>query len=122
VRRCVSRLQIVEFSAPSSLQYHSPRILIGYPGRTNRGSLFRALPYQGSAVRFYNNLQDTRGLPNYAEVVQDIACCGLGCGLEKVHGSHPSPESASRIPVCGQKSSYFRDRLASSSSRKLNTA
>src|SRR6202042_2218782 len=26
-----------------------------------------------------------RGLPKYAEVAQDIACCGLGCGLEKVH-------------------------------------
>ncbi len=24
-----------------------------------------------------------RGLPNYAEVVQDIAVCGLGCGLKK---------------------------------------
>jgi hypothetical protein len=23
-----------------------------------------------------------RGLPKYAEIVQDIACCGLGCGLK----------------------------------------
>jgi hypothetical protein len=27
--------------------------------------------------------QDPRGLPKYAEVVQDIASCGSGCGLEK---------------------------------------
>src|SRR6266478_3570028 len=32
-----------------------------------------------------------RGLPNYAEVVQDIAYCGLGCGLEKVHRLGSSP-------------------------------
>jgi hypothetical protein len=28
----------------------------------------RARPYQGSVVRFYNDLQDRGGLPNYAEV------------------------------------------------------
>jgi len=32
-------------------------------------------------VRFYNNLQDMRGLPNAAQVIQDIAFCGLDCGL-----------------------------------------
>jgi hypothetical protein len=34
-----------------------------------------------SLDRFYNDLQRPRGLPKYAEVVQDIAFCGLGCGL-----------------------------------------
>jgi hypothetical protein len=31
---------------------------------------------------FYKHLQDTRGLPNAAQVIQDISNCGLGCGLE----------------------------------------
>jgi hypothetical protein len=30
-------------------------------------------------------LRRPRGLPKYAEVVQGIVCCGLDCGLEKVH-------------------------------------
>ena len=29
-----------------------------------------------------NDLQQPRGLPMYAEVEQDIAFCGLGCGFE----------------------------------------
>src|SRR5437016_5019894 len=36
--------------------------------------------------RFCKNLQDTRGLPNAAQVVQDISNCGLGCGLEILPG------------------------------------
>ena len=31
----------------------------------------------------------TRGLPKYAEVVQDIALCGLGCGLEIIKEASP---------------------------------
>jgi hypothetical protein len=38
----------------------------------------------GCVNRFYNNLQDTRGLPNTVLVVQDIAFCGLSCGLETI--------------------------------------
>jgi len=38
--------------------------------------------YQGSVVRFYNDLQEPRGLPKYLQVAQDIANCGLDCGLE----------------------------------------
>src|SRR6266481_9632891 len=45
-----------------------------------------------------------RGLPNYAEVVQDTAYCGLGCGLEKVHGLWSSPTFVSQKPVCGPRS------------------
>lgn len=36
---------------------------------------------QRCGIRFYNNLQGTRGLPKYLQAVQDIAHCGLGCGL-----------------------------------------
>src|SRR5207244_8150814 len=36
----------------------------------------------GSGIRYYNDLTDMRGLPNTAEVVQDISNCGLGCGLK----------------------------------------
>jgi hypothetical protein len=42
----------------------------------------RPRPYQGTTVRFHNDLQEPRGLPNATQVVQDIAFCGLGCGLE----------------------------------------
>ena len=37
-----------------------------------------------------------RGLPKYAEIVQDIVCCGLGSGLEKVHEVCGHPHSHSR--------------------------
>ena len=37
------------------------------------------------------NLQDTRGLPNAAQVIQDIPFCGLGCGLEEVHETPSVP-------------------------------
>ena len=43
----------------------------------------RPRPYQSSAIRFYNNLQEPRGLPKYAEVAQNIVVCGLDCGLKK---------------------------------------
>jgi hypothetical protein len=42
-RHSVNGLLIVEFTGSSSLQHHSPRILVGYPGRKDRGTLFRAL-------------------------------------------------------------------------------
>jgi hypothetical protein len=32
--------------------------------------------------QLYNDLQQPRGLPKYAEVAHDIAFCGLVCGLE----------------------------------------
>ena len=32
-----------------------------------------------------------RGLPKYAEIAQDVVCCGLDCGLEKVHKFRASP-------------------------------
>ena len=41
----------------------------------------RPRPYQGCVIRFYKNLQD-RGDCQSTQVVQDIAFCGLGCGLE----------------------------------------
>ena len=45
----------------------------------------RPRPYQGTTVRSHNDLQDLqepRGLPKYLQVAQDIANCGLDCGLE----------------------------------------
>ena len=45
----------------------------------------RPRPYQGTTVRFHNDLQDLqepRGLPKYVQVAQDVANCGLDCGLE----------------------------------------
>ena len=62
--------------------------------KTNCGRVglnHRPRPYQSSAVRFYNNLQDrgdcqtTRKSHKTSHIAQDIAYCGLGCGLEKVH-------------------------------------
>jgi hypothetical protein len=61
--------------------------------RVNTGDLWwawvdlnhRPRPYQGTTVRSHNDLQDLqepRGLPKYLQVVQDIANCGLDCGLE----------------------------------------
>jgi hypothetical protein len=60
----------------------------------------RPPPYQSSTIRFYNNLQYRGGgLPNYAEIEQDIVGCGLDCGLEKVHEDCGNPTfSFSVIP------------------------
>ena len=44
----------------------------------------------------YNDLQDMRGPPNYAEVVQDSALGGLGCGLEKSRLPNERAASPSR--------------------------
>jgi hypothetical protein len=45
----------------------------------------RPRPYQGTTVRFHNDLQDLqepRGLPKYLQVAQDNANCGFNCGLK----------------------------------------
>jgi hypothetical protein len=42
------------------------------------------------SVLVLQRLTRPRGLPKYAEVVQDIRFCGFGCGLENLHrGAHP---------------------------------
>jgi hypothetical protein len=40
-------------------------------------------------IRFYNNLKDTRGLPNAAQVKQTISNCGFSCGLKILGESSP---------------------------------
>ena len=47
----------------------------------------------GTTIRFFNDLQTPRGLPKYAEVVEDSIKCGLDCGLE---------------PTCKTRAHYFR--------------
>ena len=46
----------------------------------------------GCVSRFYNNLQDTRGLPNAAQVIQDHSNCGLECGLRNSSLEHYPPQ------------------------------
>jgi len=44
-----------------------------------------------------------RGLPNYAEVIQDVGSCGLGCGLEKIRrGAVRILSSGRNWEVCGE--------------------
>ena len=50
VSRCVNGLLVVESTGPSPLQYHSPRILVGYPGRKDRGTFVRALRLLGRGL------------------------------------------------------------------------
>lgn len=54
--------------------------------------------YRGQALQ---QVTSQRGLPSYAEVVQDIAYFGLGCGLEKIHRLWSSPPPSLRSPFVG---------------------
>ena len=61
----------------------------GDDGTRNRG-----LCRDSCVNRSCNNLQDTRGLPNAAQVIRDHSNFGLGCGL--------------KISTCGSGIGYRR--------------
>src|SRR6266404_2221029 len=60
-----------------------------------------------------------RGLPKYAEVVQDIVCCGLDCGLEKVHEFCGNPHSH-LLEIRSSVRIILRRRFGKPQSRYLN--
>ena len=67
--------------------YSSPEIAAGF-GHSQPGTIARGVGKHptASVVSAWRGLvlqlTRTRGLPNATQVVQDIAICGLGCGLE----------------------------------------
>jgi hypothetical protein len=74
------KLQMGSHAMPSS-RFGEPMQTPGNPHMVHLNH--RPRPYQSSAIRSYNNLQEPRGLPKYAEIAQNIVVCGLDCGLKK---------------------------------------
>jgi hypothetical protein len=98
----VSQTDVFHCSSPlGGSQQHSlarwivhPIVVAHRKNRQQRRTIFISIPRAASrengapvsaapgVSRFYSNLQDTRGLPNAAQVIQGYANCGLGCGLK----------------------------------------